>query len=323
MYGYFGYIHATIWPFILASIIIGLGFTFYTGAVDAWMVDALNTYQYKGKREVIFARSGIIFGISMLIGTTAGGVIGGYGLWIPYLGRALLLIPAFIIGYITMFDIGFERKSLRLSDFGKETIKIARSGVNFGIREGTVRNLMLVTLASSIFFIFGFYSWQKYFLDLLENNLIWVSGIIAALVGISQILGNVLVGPIVKRFPDRGKLITVLIILQATFTIAAALTNNFYIAAGCYLVVTTSFGLTMPIKMNWLNDKIPSSERATIISLDALFSDGGGTIGQLGLGYMSKQINISAAWLLGGIIQLAGVPAALRARENDMKGDRV
>ena len=29
------------WPFMVTSMLLGLGYTFYTGAVDAWLVDAL------------------------------------------------------------------------------------------------------------------------------------------------------------------------------------------------------------------------------------------------------------------------------------------
>ena len=40
---------------------------------------------------------------------------------------------------------------------------------------------------------------------------------------------------------------------------------------------------------------------------------------QLGLGYLSKSISIPFAWLLGGVIQLTGIPFAIRARHNDQE----
>ena len=60
---------------------------------------------------------------------------------------------------------------------------------------------MFASLVQGVFFMYGFYSWQKYFLDLLGQDLVWVTGVIAALVGLTQILGNALVGRITARRP--------------------------------------------------------------------------------------------------------------------------
>ena len=38
------------------------------------------------------------------------------------------------------------------------------------------------------------------------------------------------------------------------------------------------------------------------------------TVGQVGLGYMSRAVSIPAAWLLGGLIQAAALPMLGRAR---------
>jgi len=49
---------------------------------------------------------------------------------------------------------------------------------------------MFASLVSMSFMIFGFYSWQRYFLDLLGRNLVWVDGVISALVGLSLIVAT-------------------------------------------------------------------------------------------------------------------------------------
>ena len=69
-----------------------------------------------------------------------------------------------------------------------------------------------------------------------------------------------------------------------------------------------AFGISLPVKQGWLNSRIPSEQRATIISLDALFGDGGSTVGQVGLGWVSQAVSIPFAWLLGGLTQAVGVP---------------
>ena len=41
----------------LASILLGLGFTFFSGAVEAWLVDALNATGFTGRLESVFGRA--------------------------------------------------------------------------------------------------------------------------------------------------------------------------------------------------------------------------------------------------------------------------
>src|SRR4029077_18675549 len=58
----------------IASILLGLGFTFFSGATEAWLVDALAATGYRGTLERIFARAQIVTGVAMLTGSVAGGV---------------------------------------------------------------------------------------------------------------------------------------------------------------------------------------------------------------------------------------------------------
>ena len=216
LYVWFWAMDAGVLPFALASVVLGLGFTFYTGAVDAWMVDALGAVGYEGKLDPIFARYGMVFGLFMLIGTVAGGLLGQLGLWLPYVVRAAVLVPAFALGLWGMRELGFRGRPLRLATFGAETRRIARAGVTYGLRDRVVRYVMFASLVQGIFLMYGFYSWQKYFLDLLGRDLVWVTGVIAGLVGLTQIAGNAVVGRVGRRVPDRG---TVLIATVAASSV--------------------------------------------------------------------------------------------------------
>ncbi|MBN2204849.1 MAG: hypothetical protein JW767_07490, partial [Thermoleophilia bacterium] len=198
--------------------------------------------------------------------------------------------------------------------FGEETKRIASAGITHGLGDRVVRFVMFASLVQGLFFFYGFYSWQRYFLDLLGRDLIWVAGVIAALVGLTQILGNALVGPITRRVPDRGVVLMGVFGLTTVAVIGAALSGSFWIAVPLYLLATTAFGVYMPVKQGWINARIPSEQRATIISLDALFNDGGNTLGQLGFGYASRAVSIPFAWVLAGASQAIALPFVAAAR---------
>ncbi|HEU4667216.1 MAG TPA: MFS transporter, partial [Arthrobacter sp.] len=65
-------------PFLwwaVVSVLLGLGFTFFSGAVEAWLVDALNFSGYDGGLEAVLGRGQMVSGVAMLAGSVAGGVI--------------------------------------------------------------------------------------------------------------------------------------------------------------------------------------------------------------------------------------------------------
>src|ERR687888_1769212 len=76
------------WSWAVVSILIGLGFTFFSGAVDAWLVDALSATGFDGNLESVFGRGQVATGAAMLTGSVAGGYIAQVtNLGIPFILR--------------------------------------------------------------------------------------------------------------------------------------------------------------------------------------------------------------------------------------------
>src|SRR5256885_9403044 len=66
-------IEAPFWAWAVVSILIGLGFTFFSGAVEAWLVDALTATGFTGGLERVVAPGPVVSGGAMLAGSVAGG----------------------------------------------------------------------------------------------------------------------------------------------------------------------------------------------------------------------------------------------------------
>ena len=66
-------VKAPFWGWALSSAFIGLGFTFFSGATEAWLVDSLKHAGYRGNLDSVFAKGGIVAGAAMLAGSVAGG----------------------------------------------------------------------------------------------------------------------------------------------------------------------------------------------------------------------------------------------------------
>src|SRR5919109_2312140 len=69
-------IHGGLLLFCLAGVILGLGYTFYSGAVEAWAVDALKATGFRRDFDPVFARASMVSSVAMIIGTVGGGLLG-------------------------------------------------------------------------------------------------------------------------------------------------------------------------------------------------------------------------------------------------------
>jgi MFS family permease len=325
-----GYVASSVFAwglpgFILFSVLLGFGFTCQTGAVDAWLVDALDASGFAGSKDRVFARTGVFTGISMLIGTVAGGLLGQLSLTVPYLVRAGLLLGVFVITFVFMHEIGFEPRPLRLSRFGEESRKIFRAGIAHGWRHPVVRPLLFTSLFNGLLTWYLFYASQPYALELLgRENLVWVAGLITALFALSGVAGNTLVGRISRtRLGPRPATVLVWASLgMASCATGLGVTGlvadgSSPAAFGVFIVLLIGFGLLSgiggPIRQAYINEHIPSAQRATVLSFDSFFGDIGAVVGQVGLGYAAQAASKAMAYTIGGAVYFLAAPLYRRA----------
>ena len=309
-----------VW-FSLAGLILGLGYTFYSGAVEAWMVDALRATGYRGELDHAFARGGMVASVAMLVGTVAGGLIGTIDLSLPYVVRAGLVMVAFGIGFRSMHDLGFTPRTMHLRGIVGEMRKVGRAGLKFGWRDPSVRLLMLTSFVSFGFFSWAWYAWQPYFLDLLGQNLVWVSGLIAALFSLASMGGNAIVTRVARPGMRRTTLLLAgSAIATASFVVTGAV-QVFWIAVPVFIFASFVGGITQPVRQTYFHGLIPTEQRATLVSFDSLIGSVGSIGGQTGLGWLSQERSIAAGFVVGGLATVVNIPILWRLRARNDSAD--
>jgi len=327
------------WGFVGASVLIGLGFTFQTGAVDAWLVDALDHVGYTQTKERVFAWGSMTFGAAMLVGSLLGGLLGQINLSVPFIVRAGLLVAAFVVVAVLVTDLGFEPRPLKFSTFGEESRKVFDAGVKYGWRDRVVRPLLFVSLVGGVFYMYGFYSWQPYVLGILGRNAVWLLGVVQAGISATGIIGNALVEPAMRLVKDRdpSRVLFWAAVTETALVIGiglVGLTAGWHgvtpaaVAIGLWLAWGLVFGVAGPVRQAFINAHIPSAQRATVLSLDAFFGDAGGARGQPALGWVSGQTTIGLGWLIGSVFlgitaplyAMAGKAAREKSAEQDVAG---
>jgi len=307
--------------FCLMSVILGLGYTFYSGALEAWLVDALDATNYKGRLDQVFARGSMVSAAAMLIGSVLGGVLGTVNLSIPFLVRSALLAAVFVVALFTVRDLGFAPRTTKMSEMPAEMKKITKASITYGWQRQSVRLIMITAFIQGIFFMWAFYAAQPYLLDLLGQNLPWVTGVIAALSSLAMMAGNGLVEWATRYCGRRTTLLLWATAIQSVAAVGLGLVDSFWLATPLFLIVMGTMGVWMPVKQAYIHQVIPSAQRATVISFESLVGSSGSVFGQIGLGRLSQVYSIAAGYVVGGLITVAVLPVVFKLRHLDEPAD--
>lgn len=314
-------LQAPFWAWALASVLIGLGFTFFSGAVEAWLVDALGATDYPGDLESVFGRGQTVTGVAMLAGSLAGGFIAQLtSLGVPYLIRAGLLAVTLATAAALMKDVGFtpDRSKGALEE-GKALL---RNSLRYGLGNPPMRWLMLASPFLSGVGVYAFYAMQPFLLELYgDESAFGIAGLAAAIVAGSQIVGGLAV-PLVRRLASRRT--HVLIGAAGLSVVVFALlgvTTNFWMALGLLVVWSLAFSASTPMRQAFVNGLIPSDQRATVLSFDSLMGSAGGVAFQPALGRVADVWSYGASYVVSGAIALVAIPFTVLARREDAASD--
>jgi MFS family permease len=314
-------VKAPFWGWALSSAFIGLGFTFFSGATEAWLVDSLKASGYRGGLDGVFARGGIAAGAAMLAGSVAGGYIAQVSnLGVPYLARSGALGLTCLAALLFMKDHGFQPD--RSQTVWKRMQSIFAASIQNGFRRPAVRWVMLGAPFAAAAGFYAFYAMQPYLLQLYGDPRAYgVAGLAAALVAGAQIGGGLLVKQIRRVFYRRTH---VLILAAAAGTAALAVigwTSSFWVAASLLVLWAIGFAAGGPIRQAYLNGLIPSAQRATILSFDSLMGSFGSAVTQPALGRAADAWGYGASYLVAAAVQLGALPFLVLARRENAPSD--
>jgi MFS family permease len=314
---------APFWGWAAASAFIGLGFTFFSGAVEAWLVDALGASGFDGSLESVFARGQVTAGIAMLSGSVAGGFIAQQTtLGVPYVLRAVMLGLTFVAAMALMRDIGFEPERTR-GPVG-EMRHILRASIDGGLRNRPVRWLMLAAPFTAGVSVYAFYAMQPYLLELYgDSGAFGIAGLAAAIVAGAQIVGGLLVPVFRRLFSRRTHALLFAGAVSTAALVVVGSTDSFWVAIGCIVVWAMAFAAATPMRQAYVNGLIPSEQRATVLSFDSLMGSSGGVVFQPALGRAADVWSYGTSYLFAAAVQAVSIPFIGLSRLEDAESDPI
>jgi len=319
---------AGIMLWAIVSALIGLGFTFFSGATEAWLVDALEATGYEGAIDMVFGKGQTMTGAATLLGTIGGGFLAQLSLGVPYLMRSLLLVAVIVAAWLWMHDIGYTPR--RSASIGHEVTTILRASLKHGLGNRPVRMFMLAAPFSMGVGIWVFYAFQPYLLQLFgDPNAFYLSGIAAAVYAVAQMVGGASVRWVRRRVSSRTSVLIGQIVFSALALVGVGAAEwldipvGFWLAIILFAAISLGWAISTPVQQAYMNALIPSQQRATVLSFSSLMGSAGGVVAQPVLGRVADVYSLGLGYIVAGALWIMQLPFIWAVRRMGLAAEQV
>lgn len=282
---------------LVAQIVWGLGSTFISGSVEAWIAE-----EEKNKDlDEIYIKGAQAGQIGSVIGIVLSTVIANLSVRLPIIVSGVLFIILALFLWLYMPENNFKPSVPGDLNTFKKMVYTFKSGLKFVKSKSIIMILLAVTL---------FYGLSSEGYDRLSNAHFLQDTTLPKLgnlssvtwFGIFGILGMIL-SAIVMHFMAKnlknednrknGKLLLCINILYISSMLIFALTRNFSLMLIAYLATNTFRIINKPIFSAWLNGHIDDNSRATVLSINGQMNSLGQILGGPIIGIIATNISVS------------------------------
>ena len=316
-------------PILLAQVIWGVGYTFTSGATQAWITDEVG----EEKANPLFMRAARVGLVASLIGMGVTTFIGANNAAMPIIVGAIGVILVGIVLIFIMPETGFNPTPME----DRSTWQHMLHTFNEGVKSVKTRPRLMYILG--VGFFFGLYSegfdrlWVKHLLDTFQIPILFGGNQVAffSLLRFSAGLLTVFVMQFIEKRVDSssplsiGKAMMIVTGVIAVGIIGFALSPLLPLTLGLYLTIYILRQVKIPLQTAWVNHKLDPQTRATVHSMTGQVDAIGQILGG-GSAFIARYFSVVAAivtsgFLLGpalGLVRRANLQSEYEAAADDV-----
>lgn len=290
------------WIVLVSYIAWGFGLTFASGADSALLYESLKAL---GREHEYQRVAGINFGLF------SAGALGGLLVGAPVAAATNLAFPILLgsgIMFVALLVVfTFKEPAIDHGEPRLDYRRLISESARTAWRLPSVRwmiicaGLLLATQNAS--FVFA-----QPFLDR-HDVPVQLFGFVQAPMRAMGIFGSLLAVRATASFGFRGTLVGCAVLLVVSYALLGGW-HSVYAFAGIG-IITLSFSMTQPIVVDYLNKRIPSNQRATILSFRNLLTSIGIVALQPGLGVIADHVSLTAVFWTSAVVVAVFVPPVL------------
>lgn len=300
---------------IVLNALAVIGWTFQSGASDAWVIDTLglsketdtNGKDTKEKaRTHLFSWHFIVGKAGWIIGGALGSVIAYFHLRSMWLALAVLHFFCFFVLLLAMKEKNFIPLPFRFRNIFSGIIKQSKEALHYSFTNKILLILLLLILLKGIPFSLFEVAWPVLFKEVLQIP-VYYFGLIISLSTLFAVAGAYLAK---KLSPKKGIPLT-LFLFYLIFVLSAfglGFSSLIFLAIGAFCFFQVGEGGTRPLAHSALHRYVPTDKRASILSLRSMLSGSGSMLGYLIAGPLVAFIGANfAMYALGSLILVLGL----------------
>jgi multisubunit Na+/H+ antiporter MnhG subunit len=290
----------------VAQVLWGVGFTFTSGADQAWITDEIGTE----RAAPVFVRAQQFELGGKIVGIVAAGALGLISLPLPMVlsGAGMILLALMLA--VFMRERNFHRIPKEERETFRQLADTFKSGLEAARRRPVVRTLVVISLISGLASEAFDRLWSVKILNFTFPTVFGTSDpafwfAVLGLVGTLLSLGTSLA---LNRFSAERLqathptgILASLALLQVVGVLGFALLGNLWLALAAMWLNTVAGTIAYPIESAWLNRHVDSRSRATVISMVSQANAIGQVIGGPPLGAVGRS-SLRGALLASGVI---------------------
>jgi DHA3 family tetracycline resistance protein-like MFS transporter len=319
-------------PILLAQVIWGLGYTFTSGATQAWITDEV------GEEDAnrLFLRGTQVGLFASLLGMGAAMLVGANNVALPLrVGSLGVMLIGFALAFI-MPETGFHPTPREDRNTWQHMWHTFHQGVKAVRSKPRLMNIVFIGL------FYGLYSegfdrlWVKHLLDHFELPVIFGNNQVAffAVLRVASTLLTILAVRFVEKRVDAtsplaiGRAVLVVTGTIAVTLIGFAISPFLFLSLGFYIVISVLRNVQIPLQTAWVNQKLDPQVRATVHSMFGQVDAIGQTLGGPVVAMIASVASAVASLVTSGLLLLpalyfVGRANAQSVQEGEIETDAV
>jgi DHA3 family tetracycline resistance protein-like MFS transporter len=310
-------------PILIAQVVWGLGYTFTSGATQAWISDEVG----EEKANKLFMRATQVGLIASLLGMGLAIWIGANNIALPIQLGAVGVILIGVVLIFIMPETGFHPTPKEDRNNWQHMWHTFHQGLN----AVKARPRLLSILGVGLFY--GLYSegfdrlWVKHLLDTFEIPVIFGNNQIAFF-AVLRIAGSILTIFAIRFVEKRvdsgnahaiGRAMLICTGLIAIAMISFAISPFLSLALILYLVINVFRSVSGPLYSGWVNQKLDPQTRATVHSMSGQVDAFGQIAGGPSMALVARFSSVIAAIATSGFLLLPAMFLVGRANQIPME----
>jgi MFS family permease len=307
---------------VVGQVLWGVGFTFTSGAIEAWITDEVGSEQV----APVFIRGAQIEQIASFVAIAAAGLLGLIWLRLPIIvgGAGFVVFGLLLIRL--MPESGFRPHTTDRTTLAQMREQFS-TGLALARRRPVVRRLILVSLVVGLSSEAFDRLWTAHLLRGFafpslfghDSDVLWFSiiAMIGALLAFGFTTAFARISPTTLTAHHPAKLLAGLAALQVVATATFAVAGVFGLALAALWVRSIAGVIAQPVSAAWMNRQLEPGVRATVLSMESQVNAIGQVVGGPALGWVGSAYSIRAA-----LIASAGVLTPVVALYARIRDDR-